>query len=259
MGGGGLLDGAATADAPGETCGSAGHDRPTANDWRLERQRRNREHVDDNLLGGRLSPFATGVAGVSDGDYSLQLNTNQFLHGGVHGLARIRRRSLLRLAAVRIQRRVRALHPVLADRIQRSLPAWLRGPQCAWVHEWILLSKQRRLPCPGRGSVRPHPSRPHRLRRHHGGHGPCGHLGHGHVLDGWFERSDAVSASGSVLGLAGVWHNAEYNIFGDGNGQEATFNANATLVVQLLMTALCRRPPLRRPSSRGASRANRAT
>jgi|GEM_PF-2092164 len=38
----------------------------------------------------------------------------------------------------------------------------------------------------------------------------------------------------SVLGLAGQWNTAEFNVFGDGGGNQAVFNTGSTVVVQTL-------------------------
>ncbi len=42
----------------------------------------------------------------------------------------------------------------------------------------------------------------------------------------------AMGGPGSVLGLAGLWHQAEFNVFGDANDNTAKFNAGSTLVVR---------------------------
>lgn len=50
--------------------------------------------------------------------------------------------------------------------------------------------------------------------------------------------SDSASAIGgdAVLGLAGQWTNAEFNIFGQGRGSTAVFNPGATVAVQMNVT-----------------------
>ena len=40
----------------------------------------------------------------------------------------------------------------------------------------------------------------------------------------------------NVLGLAGFWHASEWNIFGDGNGDEALFNKGASIRVRINLT-----------------------
>jgi hypothetical protein len=42
----------------------------------------------------------------------------------------------------------------------------------------------------------------------------------------------SVTESDSTVDLAASWNTAEFNVFGDGGGSEATFNTGATLVVQ---------------------------
>jgi hypothetical protein len=50
--------------------------------------------------------------------------------------------------------------------------------------------------------------------------------------------SGTITASGqdNVLGLRPNWNTAEFNIFGDGNGTQATFNKGATIAVRLRVT-----------------------
>jgi hypothetical protein len=50
-----------------------------------------------------------------------------------------------------------------------------------------------------------------------------------------FTGNNTLSATGagSVLSLAGNWSQSEFNVVGDGNGGQAIFNANATMVVSL--------------------------
>jgi hypothetical protein len=43
----------------------------------------------------------------------------------------------------------------------------------------------------------------------------------------------AVTLADSVVDLAGNWNTAEYNIFGDGGGSEAVFNAGTTIEVKI--------------------------
>jgi hypothetical protein len=43
----------------------------------------------------------------------------------------------------------------------------------------------------------------------------------------------SASVADSVIDLAGVWTESEFNVFGDGNGSQATFNTGSTLVVNI--------------------------
>ena len=49
-------------------------------------------------------------------------------------------------------------------------------------------------------------------------------------------KATLVSNTDSVLGLAGSWNTAEFNVFGDGSGGEAYFGAKTTLESQTALT-----------------------
>jgi len=54
----------------------------------------------------------------------------------------------------------------------------------------------------------------------------------------------SVQGEDNVLNLAQAWKDAEFNIFGDGGGSEASFNNASTIVVRTRWTMAPRTPPL---------------
>ena len=72
-------------------------------------------------------------------------------------------------------------------------------------------------------------------------------------------KSYSTSGKDTVVGLAAFWNASEFNIFGDGDGTEATFNAGPTIDVKITLNDGTTNAPTCRANSGTTAETNNLT